>query len=115
MTFTEIQTHIEDYFDTLRLYSNKIFTNEIDKDSKLYIDMNTNIVEIYELQNDGSIRSTIASFSIVMYQYLTKIEQFIHIDEVSFKKLFKDFRITPNMKSDSNVIRDAWYLITNSN
>ena len=65
--------------------------------SKIYEDMKKDITVIYEMKQDGTVFTYNSSYSIAMYQYLAKIDQFLKMPMDDFEIYFQDFKISDSM------------------
>ena len=114
MSFDDLKIELNLSHDRLKAQADVIFNEIYDPNSKIYLDTRSEIVEMFELEADGRIKKYNASYSISMYQYLSKVVTFINMPEEVYYREFSNFRIDgEQMPPSTPTQRDAWFITIN--
>ncbi|CDW85118.1 pas domain s-box family protein [Stylonychia lemnae] len=114
-SFHELQQMMQTYYYQIKLYAQYMSSDKYKDSSQLNYYMRQNALQLSEIQQDGKITTYNTTFTIGIQQYLTKIENFMDMDQQLFKERIGTFKLLPQMSNLTIYRQNVWFLIHNGN
>eukprot|EP00347_Sterkiella_histriomuscorum_P022596 403337887 len=108
-----LQGQLEKYHTQLQECVYQTLQDKNYQDQELIDSIQSNSILISELQQDGSITKEYKKYQLSLLQLLTKVQNFITIDQQSFQLEIKNFKIRTLPSKPTQIQRDAYYIIIN--